>query len=73
MLENISGLSQSQNVGRLLVTLAEAAQRLAISKRTLEREIAAGRFARPVKIGRASRVPVSELDAYIRRLTGQPS
>jgi excisionase family DNA binding protein len=52
----------------LLVTLKEAAIRLSLSKRTLHREISAGRFPRPVKIGRSSRIPVLALQAYVRRL-----
>ncbi len=53
----------------LLVTLDDAAQRLSVCKRTLEREIAAGRFPRPIKIGRATRVSVAEIDAYVARLS----
>lgn len=52
----------------LLLTLEEAASRLAISKRTLEREIAAQRFPKPLKIGRASRVPESDVQAYVASL-----
>lgn len=54
---------------RELVTLDEAAERLSISIRTLHREIAAGRFPRPVKIGRASRVSTNTLAAYVRQLS----
>ena len=53
-----------------LLTIKDAAKRLAISPRTIHREISAGRFPRPVKIGRASRVPVSALETYIQRLSG---
>ena len=53
-----------------LLTIKDAAQRLAISTRTIHREIAAGRFPRPVKIGRSARVPLSALEAYVRRLSG---
>lgn len=52
----------------LLLTLEEAANRLAISKRTLEREIAAQRFPKPLKIGRSSRVPESDVQAYVAGL-----
>lgn len=52
----------------LLLTLEEAASRLAISKRTLEREIAAQRFPKPLKIGRASRVPEADVQAYVASL-----
>lgn len=50
------------------ITLHEAARRLSVSKRTLHREIAAGRFPAPVKIGRASRVTLVDLELYIVRL-----
>ena len=53
-----------------LLTIKDAALRLAISTRTIHREIAAGRFPRPVKIGRSVRVPLSALEAYVRRLLG---
>jgi excisionase family DNA binding protein len=53
-----------------LLTIKDAAHRLAISTRTIHREIAAGRFPRPVKIGRSTRVPLSALEAYVRRLSG---
>ncbi len=52
----------------LLITLEEAAQRLAISRRTLERLIAAGEFPSPFKIGRASRLATADLDAYCAEL-----
>lgn len=54
-----------------LVTLSEAAEMLSISIRTLHREISAGRFPRPIKIGRSARVPVSALEAYIQKLSGE--
>ncbi|MBA3848890.1 MAG: hypothetical protein C0502_02710 [Opitutus sp.] len=53
---------------QLLLTLKQAAQRLAISRRTLERLIASGDFPAPLKIGRASRVPVGDVNAYQTRL-----
>lgn len=53
-----------------LLTIKAAAQRLSISTRTIHREIAAGRFPRPVKIGRSSRVPLDALENYVRRLSG---
>ena len=51
-----------------LLTLPEAASILAISKRTLERLIAGGQFPAPLKIGRASRVAMADLSAYLERL-----
>lgn len=53
---------------QLLLTLKQAAQRLAISRRTLERLIASGDFPSPLKIGRSSRVPLSDLQIYFARL-----
>jgi excisionase family DNA binding protein len=50
-----------------LLTLPAAALRLAISRRTLEREIATGRLA-VVRIRGAVRVAESDLEAYIVRL-----
>jgi len=54
-----------------LLTIDEAAKRLAISKRTLEREIAAQRFPKPLKIGRSSRVPESDVQAYVAALRSE--
>lgn len=55
----------------VLLTIDEAAKRLAISKRTLEREIAAQRFPKPLKIGRSSRVPESDVQAYVAALRSE--
>jgi len=57
----------SETVG-VCLTLKEAAARLHVCRRTLEREIAAGRFPRPLKIGRSVRVPESDLVAYLASL-----
>ena len=51
-----------------LLTLKDTAQRLAVCKRTLERLIAAGEFPRPVKVGGATRVPDTDLQAYLAKL-----
>jgi excisionase family DNA binding protein len=53
------------------LTLKEAAFRLHVCRRTLEREIAAQRFPRPVKIGRSVRVPESDLQAYLAKLRSE--
>jgi len=50
-----------------LVSLATAAEILAISKRTLQRLIAAGEFPAPVKVGATTRVRVEDLERYIER------
>ena len=54
----------------LLITIEDAADRLSLSTRKLYREISAGRFPRPVKIGRSTRVPLAALIAYVRGLSG---
>lgn len=51
-----------------LITLAEAAQRLAISKRTLERLIASRQFPAPLKIGRSSRISTEDVATYLAKL-----
>jgi len=53
------------------LTLKEVAFRLHICRRTLEREILAGRFPRPLKIGRSVRVPETDLQAYLAGLRGE--
>lgn len=53
----------------LLITLEQAAQRLAISRRTLERLISAGEFPAPLKLGRASRIAVQDVEAFFAQLT----
>lgn len=63
-------ITRRMNIEKL-ITLREAAQRLAISKRTLEREIAAQRFPKPLKIGRSSRVPEGDLQAYVAALRSE--
>lgn len=50
----------------LLITLEQAAQRLAISRRTLERLMAAGEFPAPLKLGRSAWV--ADVDAYCAQL-----
>ncbi len=53
---------------RLLITMKQAASSLSISKRTLDRLIAAGAFPPPLKIGRASRVSLTDIANYLERL-----
>jgi len=50
-----------------LITLKLAAELLAVSKRKLYRLIAAKEFPQPIKVGAASRVRVSDIEAYINR------
>jgi excisionase family DNA binding protein len=54
--------------GNQLMSVSVAAARLAISMRHLYREIAEGNFPRPLKIGRASRVSETDLQAYLAKL-----
>ena len=56
---------------RLLFTLNQAAQSLAISKRTLERLIAGGVFPVPLKIGRSTRVPREDISDFLEQLRRQ--
>jgi excisionase family DNA binding protein len=50
-----------------LLTVREAAARLAVCRRTLERLIAAGKFPPFVKVGRSSRVLESHVAAFIQK------
>lgn len=58
----INGLPQ-------LLTIQEACQLLALNKRTLYREIARGRFPRPIKIRRMSRFHASDVVNYLETLS----
>ena len=53
---------------RLLVTKGEAAERLSVSVRTLERLVAAGRLSL-VHVERAARFRVTDLEAFVDDLT----
>ncbi len=53
---------------RLLVTKAEAAERLSVSVRTIERLVAAGRLPL-VHVERAARFRVSDLETYVHDLS----
>lgn len=54
-----------------LLTMRDLTKSLGVCRRTLEREIQRGRFPRPVKIGSASRWPVSDVAAYLQALQAQ--
>jgi excisionase family DNA binding protein len=54
----------------LLISINEAARRLSVCRRTLEREMAAGRFPASVRIGSARRVSLAALQDYLKSLTG---
>lgn len=52
-----------------LLKMTEAARALTMSKRTLERLMAAGEFPQPVRFtSRCVRVPASDVAAYIEKL-----
>lgn len=48
-----------------LLTSKQVALALGVCRRTLEREISRGRFPRPMKVGKSSRWPASDLQAYL--------
>lgn len=54
-----------------LVTIRGTAQTLGISVRALYRLIASGELPAPLKIGKASRMSMAEIHAYIERLKMQ--
>jgi excisionase family DNA binding protein len=56
------------NPDRLLVSKGEAAERLGVSVRTVERLVATGHL-RQVHIERLARLRVSDLEAYVDSLT----
>lgn len=62
-------VNTQQSEALQLVSLDDAAKRLSISRRTIEREISAGRFPRPIKIGRATRITLVALQSYIDKLS----
>jgi excisionase family DNA binding protein len=57
---------------RLLVTKGEAAERLSVSIRTIERLVAAGRLSL-VHVERAARFRVSDLETYVHDLSEAPA
>lgn len=54
-----------------LISLNTAANRLSISVRKLYRLIAEGELPNPIKIGRASKLCESDLQAYLERLKSE--
>jgi excisionase family DNA binding protein len=52
-----------------LLTVAEVADRLRVSRRTVERLMAQGRL-RPLKVGRRTLVTSRELDAFVAHQEG---
>jgi len=58
-----SHILAAPSFGRFL-TLDQAAALLTVSKRTIMREIARGRFPKPAKIGRSTRVTLADVETY---------
>ena len=65
-----NSMNNDTNQIELLIDVPEAAKRLGVCRRTLEREVEHGHFPRPVKIGRRSLIPVAALRAYAAKLIG---
>jgi excisionase family DNA binding protein len=53
-----------------LLGLDEAAERLGVCKRTVQRLIAGGELPEPVKVGRRSLLLASDIQAFLQRLIG---
>lgn len=51
-----------------LISLAEAGERLSLSKRAIYRLIAKGDLPRPVKVGGATRLYASEISTFLETL-----
>lgn len=63
------GRSDGRDVGRLLLTVPEAAEMLAISRSKLYELLAVGLVA-SVRIDGSRRIPVAALDSYVASLMG---
>jgi len=59
--------------GNQLISVSEAAKRLGIVRRTLERQVSRKNFPPPLKIGAKSLYAVSDVEAYVRKLMEQRS
>jgi predicted DNA-binding transcriptional regulator AlpA len=59
--------------GNQLISVNEAAKRLGIVRRTLERQVSRRNFPQPLKIGAKSLYAVSDVEAYVRKLMEQRS
>lgn len=53
------------------VSISTAADLLGVSKRTLQRLIAAGEFPKPIKVGAASRLMLDDVQRYIDAQRGK--
>lgn len=63
----MTGLIATPTSSRALIGLDDAGAYLSCSRRHIERMLAAGTLPR-VKLGKAVRVAVADLDSYIERL-----
>ncbi|OGV57180.1 MAG: hypothetical protein A2283_20960 [Lentisphaerae bacterium RIFOXYA12_FULL_48_11] len=54
---------------RLLLSFDEVATLLDVSSRTVRRLVASGELPEPVKVRKSSRLKVSEVDDYLKRIT----
>src|SRR5437016_4294249 len=52
----------------LFISLGSAAERLGVCIRTVRRLGERGELPKPVKVGRCSRLPLSEVETYMNRL-----
>lgn len=68
-MESAPTTTESQNTGRVLLTVEAAARQLSVGRTTMYQLIKAGDIA-TVRVGQLRRVPAAALDEYIERLTG---
>ena len=62
--------SNAEGESRLL-SVKQAAQRLGVCRRTLEREVCRKKFPPPMKIGRKSVYLVSDVERYLAKLLAE--
>lgn len=63
-------ITRSDEQSHTLLTVEQAARRLSLGRTTMFQLIKTGAVV-SVRIGRARRVPVEALDAYVEELTGK--
>lgn len=68
VIDDLAATPDDRVVGQLLVTKAEAAERLGVSIRTIERLVAAARLPL-VHVERSARLRVSDLETFVSSLT----
>ena len=54
-----------------LLTVPQAAQRLGVCRRTLERLVTRGEFPQPLRVGGSVRVPLADVQAFVASLVAQ--